>query len=108
MDDYYTAEGKRAKYVWPMDDQTGEQQDDDRDGLQPVPEATVGIVHVNTIGLRGHFWLSPRVEKPKSPMSGDAQDRACGQERADPVDPVDPTGAENVQFGVGRNRVVVN
>ena len=49
---HHTAEGEDAKDVRVMDDQAGEEQQDDCEGLQPVPEALVNAVHVDLLRLR--------------------------------------------------------
>jgi hypothetical protein len=47
VDGHYTAEGEDAKHFGPVDNQPGKQQEHDCESLQPMPEAAVGIVHVD-------------------------------------------------------------
>ena len=48
---HHVAEAEDAKHVRAVDDQAGEQQQDDGEGLQPVPEALVHGVHVDLLQL---------------------------------------------------------
>ncbi len=84
VDGHHATEGEDAEDLRSVDDQAGEQQEDDGDGLQPVPEAAIGLVHVNRLGLHrtlGLFSCSdiPRVPCPATPISAPTNTNAPNQ-----------------------------
>ncbi len=66
---YNTAEGEHAERIGSVYDQARKQQDDDGCGLQPVPEAPIRLIHVNSFGSFLSPSLFPRRDVSQCPMA---------------------------------------
>ncbi len=95
---HHVAEGEHAEHVGPVDHQPGQQQPNDREGLQPVPEALVAVVHIDRLASA----LSPVgcrrcADHAEGGVDRDQAQRAQEEERAGPVQPAHAVVAEDIR-----------